>query len=46
MATQRQKQELGEKVPYLVGSKFGGDDSISFRHYANCDGKVGARGIR
>jgi hypothetical protein len=45
MASERQKQELREKVPALVRTKFGGDYSIAFRHYVNRDGKVDKDGV-
>ena len=46
MASERQKQELREKVPALVGTKFGGDYSIAFRHYAKRDGRVDKDGVK
>jgi len=46
MASERQKQELMEKVSALVGSKFAGDYSIAFRHYADRNGKVAKDGVK
>jgi hypothetical protein len=46
MASERQRQELSEKVSALVKTEFGGDYSMAFRHYANGDGNVGKIGVR
>jgi hypothetical protein len=46
MASERQKQELREKVSALVRAEFGGDYSIAFRHYADRNGKVDKDGVR
>ncbi|HEV3438320.1 MAG TPA: EF-hand domain-containing protein [Gemmata sp.] len=46
MASELQKQELMEKVSSLVGTKFGGDYSIAFQHYADGNGKVGKDGVK
>jgi hypothetical protein len=46
MVTERQKQDMREKVPALVRTKFGGDYSIAFRHYADRDGKVSKDGVK
>jgi hypothetical protein len=46
MASEREKQELREKVSALVGVEFGGDYSTAFRHYADRDGKVGKAGVK
>jgi hypothetical protein len=46
MASERQKQELSEKVSALVRTKFGGDYSIAFRHYGNGDENVGKGRVR
>ena len=46
MASERQKQELEEKVSALVGTQFGGDYSIAFQHYADRNGKVGKDGVK
>jgi hypothetical protein len=46
MASERQKQELREKVSALVRTQFGGDYSIAFRHYADSSGKVGKDRVR
>jgi hypothetical protein len=46
MASERQKQELREKVSALVGTEFGGDYTVAFRHYADGGGKVGKGGVK
>jgi hypothetical protein len=46
MASELQKKELSEKVSTLVGTKFGGDYSIAFRHYADSNGKVSKDGVK
>ena len=46
MASERQKQELREKVSALVGTEFGGDYSMAFQHYAGRDGRVGRGGVK
>ena len=41
MATDAQKQELIDKLKYLVENKFGGDYKVAFNHYdVDKDGKV------
>ncbi len=46
MVTERQKQDMREKVPALVRTKFGGDYTIAFGHYADRDGKVSKDGVK
>ena len=46
MASQRQMQEPREKVSALVRTRFGGDYSIAFRHYADRDGRVDKGGVK
>jgi hypothetical protein len=46
MVSEAQKLELSEKVSALVETKFGGDYSIAFQHYADRDGKVGNDGVK
>jgi Ca2+-binding EF-hand superfamily protein len=46
MVTERQKQNMREKLPALVKTKFGGNYSIAFRHYADRDGKVSKDGVK
>ncbi len=46
MVSERQKQDMREKVPALVRTKFGGDYSIAFRHYADSNGMVSKDGVK
>jgi len=46
MASDAQKLELRVKVSALVRSKFAGDYSAAFRHYADRNGKVGKNGVK
>jgi hypothetical protein len=46
MVTERQKQDMREKVPALVRTMFGGDYAIAFRHYADADGEVSKAGVK
>src|SRR5579871_6591623 len=46
MVSERQKQDMREKVPTLVRTKFEGDYAIAFPHYAAADGEVSKEGVK
>jgi hypothetical protein len=46
MVSEGQKKELMEKVSTFVGTRFSGNYSIAFQHYAAHDGKVGKDGVK